>query len=521
MMRRPARVPPSDAWTKPVDGLSARQREILHQIALGHSNKEIARQLGLTIGTIKQHVHQLFRKLGVSSRTMAAAVGRVQPVEQTHPAADDADSAELPEDLRYGRRQVTAVVVQTLQTPNRSASVAAGAARDLQELTDRATRLAQMLEARMESLPAGGFAAWFGHPVAHGDDAARAVAFARAVAAGTGGPALKIALATEDEVLSEAARAAPASGAFRVAMRMATLAEASAIFACERTAQLAGEAETVPAAGFIEAASVLPPARRWSRERVQEWGGLPFVSSLLSSVQRSRCQWLAVESWPPEAGTRLIDAIGDALAASAVSVCRIWVPAGPRSKTRSRRILAQIASSHATDVEGAVDALATRGPVALIAHGIDSLSALCDALGEAAIERLKSAPLIVVAGAMHRAGAPQTVVRLLGSHPAVAPFVRVMRMQVPERSGAASRAMRTDLQAVLDAVSATARAVARLASDPRYPDVSAVASRLAMSREAVLDACAELERCGLLALRGEIFEFRDQETAAAVRASLA
>lgn len=57
------------------DDLSPRQKEILSLIWEGRSNKEIARTLGISPGTVKQHVSVLFRKLDVRNRTMAVFKG--------------------------------------------------------------------------------------------------------------------------------------------------------------------------------------------------------------------------------------------------------------------------------------------------------------------------------------------------------------------------------------------------------------------------------------------------------------
>ncbi len=38
----------------------------------GLSNREIDLRLGLRVGTVKTHIHHIFRKLGVSDRTSAA-----------------------------------------------------------------------------------------------------------------------------------------------------------------------------------------------------------------------------------------------------------------------------------------------------------------------------------------------------------------------------------------------------------------------------------------------------------------
>lgn len=62
-------------------GLSPRQHQILEMLREGKVNKEIARELGIGLGTVKQHVVALFKKLDVSNRAMA--VSRSTPKLQT------------------------------------------------------------------------------------------------------------------------------------------------------------------------------------------------------------------------------------------------------------------------------------------------------------------------------------------------------------------------------------------------------------------------------------------------------
>jgi LuxR family maltose regulon positive regulatory protein len=56
-----------------VEPLSQRELEVLHLIALGRSNQEIARQLIVSLGTVKAHTASIYRKLDVANRTEAAA----------------------------------------------------------------------------------------------------------------------------------------------------------------------------------------------------------------------------------------------------------------------------------------------------------------------------------------------------------------------------------------------------------------------------------------------------------------
>lgn len=59
-----------------VEPLSARECEVLRQLAAGKSNKEIATALDLAEGTVKNHLTNIFGKLGVLDRTQAALLAR-------------------------------------------------------------------------------------------------------------------------------------------------------------------------------------------------------------------------------------------------------------------------------------------------------------------------------------------------------------------------------------------------------------------------------------------------------------
>jgi DNA-binding NarL/FixJ family response regulator len=50
-----------------------RERQILRLVAQGWTNREIATELGLSRGNVKNHVSHLLEKLDVSDRTQAAA----------------------------------------------------------------------------------------------------------------------------------------------------------------------------------------------------------------------------------------------------------------------------------------------------------------------------------------------------------------------------------------------------------------------------------------------------------------
>ena len=52
--------------------LTQRESEVLKQLALGLTNKEIAQALHISYETVKEHVQHILRKIGVTDRTQAA-----------------------------------------------------------------------------------------------------------------------------------------------------------------------------------------------------------------------------------------------------------------------------------------------------------------------------------------------------------------------------------------------------------------------------------------------------------------
>ncbi len=54
-------------------GLSGREMEVLEQLSLGNTNKEIAKTLWISEQTVKTHVSHIFDKLGTSDRTETVA----------------------------------------------------------------------------------------------------------------------------------------------------------------------------------------------------------------------------------------------------------------------------------------------------------------------------------------------------------------------------------------------------------------------------------------------------------------
>ncbi len=67
---RPRRSAPANRQL----GLSPRQLDVLKCIAVGMSNQQIASSLGITLGTVKLHIHAILRLTGTRNRTEAALI---------------------------------------------------------------------------------------------------------------------------------------------------------------------------------------------------------------------------------------------------------------------------------------------------------------------------------------------------------------------------------------------------------------------------------------------------------------
>lgn len=64
----------------PGPDLTAREVQVLEAVAAGHSNRDIARQMFLSEGTVKSHLARVYAKLDVRSRTAAVARARARGV---------------------------------------------------------------------------------------------------------------------------------------------------------------------------------------------------------------------------------------------------------------------------------------------------------------------------------------------------------------------------------------------------------------------------------------------------------
>ncbi len=73
--------------------LTSRETEVLRLVATGESNKAIARQLQIELGTVKSHVSAIMSKLGATSRTHAVGIAATRGLVQEPVSAQSAAAA--------------------------------------------------------------------------------------------------------------------------------------------------------------------------------------------------------------------------------------------------------------------------------------------------------------------------------------------------------------------------------------------------------------------------------------------
>jgi two-component system nitrate/nitrite response regulator NarL len=58
--------------------LTRRERQITRVVSEGVTNKEIGRRLRMAEGTVKVHLHHIYRKLGIANRTALAVLAQTK-----------------------------------------------------------------------------------------------------------------------------------------------------------------------------------------------------------------------------------------------------------------------------------------------------------------------------------------------------------------------------------------------------------------------------------------------------------
>ena len=550
--------------------LSVRQQQILELLAQGKSNKEIASELRIEYGTVKQHLFVLFRKLNVTSRAKAALIaanllkGSPQVFKAittpTNPLANGKRfTAGLSSD-RYVWRLVCAVSVMMDDSVADKSKNILDRNHFLGELRTFAADLVEALDGQIVTLPNGGILAWFGHPIAHLDDADRASCFAEHLqgwikARKDNRVAFSIGLAAHPEVVGEDAGSLYAAESFRMADILARNAKgltwplANALM--KQLAPMSvpwldlktkdnNQAVALEGVGPIFAigpnASSAPNAPT-APTAAHRWGELPFMANIFEIVDTSVAQWLSIESWPAATATSLIDALGSLAVGKGFQSLRLRTPSNQRRDRQLASYMSQIElvfntldrtikavnqvhrTQYATGGERLVAMLTTMAdltPLLIQVYGLKALDAFEKVIGTTGIERLASRRVLVVAANIRDAGVAQTSIRLLGPRPNAAPFSRVFTLQAPDVESL-PEGIRVDLQTMLDDMSPIARDLILSAADHADMPITQIIQSFDLPQHQLQSAIQELTALGLVVPKqAGGFEFKDPLTAQAL-----
>ena len=556
--------------SSPELSLSARQRQLLDLLIEGKSNKEIATDLQIEPGTVKQHLFVLFRKLGVTSRAKAVIAAAQIMKSSTNDGGEakaktpksKLDKHGAPANLRTGEnyswRLVSTVAISIADLADLSPNSISQRDHFLKALRDVIERLVAALDGQVTYLPGGGSVMWFGHPRAHLDDADRAVYLAQYLQGWSSryqanlqsavdgelsqSPLIGIGLASHTEIVAEKATELFGAESFRKAAILARHAKALKMpLADALTKQIApmsnawlaiqvkegGKEVVVKEVGPI---AIVGSAEVALPDASARWGGFPFLANAFESIEGGLAQWISVESWPPAAATLLIDAIGSHLSAKHFQIVRLRVPGSYRRDRALTSFAAQIElqfgnavtrsekiyPSQGERIAGLLAEMSKVQPLAVLVYGLKALESFKAVVGEPGIDRLASRPIMIVAANLQDTGSAQVSVRLLGSKPNSAPFSRIFTLQAPAMD-ALPEGIRVDLRAMLDGLSPIAKELILRAANQPDQSVLTILSAMNEPQHQVQSCIQELMTSGLIAAnQSGDFELRDLATAQAI-----
>jgi len=521
--------------------LTMRQRQVVELVAHGMSNKEIASELNISEGTVKQHIFAIFRILNVTSRAKLALIGqRLSP--QLEVARKNAVAAPK-KSMQYSWRLISALAVNIPELPMADPQQIVERNQQLMHLRHCIERMVLALDGSSMPMPDGGVLVWFGHPPAHIDDPQRASILAQGIRKQiTADLGLGLGIATVAEVVPSDSGQLISAVAFQKALKLGeksselglSLANALTQRLCKssvswlelRPTQDKVDQAISKAKEVIYAISTKPSQQGLVSHA---WGGLRFLASVLDTAKNGIAQWVSVESWPPTLANSLIDAIGiDAEVAGFIPI-RLHVPSSKRQDAVLTSLLTQLemavnpsdlpVQKNDTTLDRFLSILwkvSSQTPVVLQVYGIDSLAAFKAAIGHRGIDRLVGLKLLIVLANLRDSAKPKTTIRVLGARPDNLVFTRVHTMAEPELDLLPEGVM-VDMQAMVDDLSGSARQIIFAAAEAPGLAIDALLPRLSIPRPVLQMALQELSNAGLITPRdNNHFDFRDALTISAI-----
>ena len=521
--------------------LTARQLQVVELVAQGMSNKEIASELNISEGTVKQHIFAIFRIFKVTSRAKLALIGqRLSP--QLEVLRKNAVAA-LKNSMQYSWRLISALAVNISELPLADPQQVVERNQQLMHLRHSIERMVLALDGSSMPMPDGGVLVWFGHPTAHIDDPQRASILAQGIRKQiTAELGLGLGIVTVAEVVPSDAGQLISGVAFQQALKLGkksselglSLANALTQRLCKssvswlelRPIQDKVDLPISKAKEVIYAISTEPSQHALPSHA---WGELRFLSPVFETAKNGIAQWVSVESWPPTLANSLIDAIGVDAQTTGFIPIRLHVPSSKRQDAVLTSLLTQMEMAVSpTDLpvqksDSTLDRLlsilwkvSSQTPVVLQVYGIHSLVAFKAAIGQRGIDRLVGLKVLIVLANLRDSAKPKTSIRVSGARPDNLVFTRVHTMVEPELDLLPEGVM-VDMQAMVDDLSGSARQIIFAAAESPDLAIDALLTRLSIPRPVLQMALQELINAGLIAPRdGNHFDFRDALTITAI-----
>jgi len=539
---------------KESQSLTARQLQVIALVGQGLSNKEIANELKISEGTVKQHIFAIFRLLNVSSRAKLAIAS--QRLGTATKAKSQKISLSNPSH-GYSWRLIVAVAVAIPELAIPDAVKVIQRKNYLEQLRLAIDEMVVALDASSMLLPDGGLLIWFGHPTSHIDDVDRAALLVQSIRGriesdGAEEFHIGLGIATQAEIVPAQTKVLTAASAFQQALGLANkssqltlslanglterLCSASVPWLELRPTKTASnmrrsdDHNSDAHAQLANKESIYAIGNRASvPEKQSQWGDLSFLKEVFHSVSNGVSQWVCVESWPPSLANSLVDAVAVQASKEGFFPLKLYVPSAKRRDLILGSLLTQVEiaatqydlSSNKPDSMldrflSSLWKISTHAPVVLQVMGIQSLIALKNALGDRGLDRLVGLRVLVVVTNLRDNKKPQTHIRILGPRPDQAVFTRVHTMVEPSID-LLPEGVLVDMQAMVDGLSPAAREMifaAALAPEKAFNELLPLVN---LPRPVMQGALQELVGFGLILPRDDhYFDFRDGLTANAI-----
>jgi DNA-binding CsgD family transcriptional regulator len=495
--------------------LSTRQSEIMDLVTRGLTNKEIAQHLGLSGGTIKQHLFAIFQRLGVSNRTWAVAIW--QTLSSTPADAEfgrTQHNARLPlapvinTSISTLPRRLIATVVIAL--PQQLAE-AANSEEDTLRILTSCQRWAEVFEGSLSLSGASSVLVTFGYPRAHFDDTDRAIAFAEAVRVD-----LRSELGIEASIAVDAAidrlhiyngEVALSSTAWHSMQLLSS--SVAGIVLTERIQHVTSQVLDDPALTDLTQ---------------QQLYSAPFFREVESALAKNRASWFSIEAWPPLLVKVLLDAWYCSKVGRATRQIVLRLPSS-NIKAIEPLLLAQLdaqvgnletAYYPEADLGWRLHALAEQGPLSVLVYGMDESITLANLLDAAAINALATCSVVFFLSSLPVRGPARISARTLDQNGRKPLVGRVHELILPDASGSGSHYC-PDIVALLDKVDDSSKIILKFILKFQRCTSEFLAQRTDLTETSLALGLKQLGRLGLVSMwpDGSI-RLRDARTARAI-----